>query len=139
MQSQAGALRAARWAARAVIAGALLTLIVVAWSISPSWLLDLWRAVLAVMAAGCWALTAVLALSQTRPVEQGIDFALALVSVAFALFSIFAVTDEGGSEFSIEIVGAVLVLGAIGLIVASAAGKRRAQQWRNTESTDGRS
>jgi len=134
-----GTLGVARWIVRGAVLLAVLLFVGALRSNDASWFLGLWRVIVAGMVAGCWALTVLVARSQTKPGEQGFDFALGLVSVAFGLFSVFGATDEGGSDLFFEIVGPLLVLGGIALVLASAAGKRRAQQWRNTEETNGRS
>ncbi|MBN1322244.1 MAG: hypothetical protein JXA87_15545 [Thermoleophilia bacterium] len=128
-----GTLRTARWVARAAVVLALVVFVVtLLWANNAPWFLDLWRAVLVVTVVGCWSLSALAALSQTRTTERSCDFVLVLIALALGLFSAFLATDEGGSDLFFEIGGALAVLGGIALIVASAAGKRRAQQWRNT-------
>lgn len=97
------------------------------------WLLAFWRVDLALVAAATWALAALVGAFGSNSQEQTIDFVIGLACLGFGVLSLFGTTDEWSSDVFAEIAGALLVLGAVGLIMASAASKRRADRWRNTE------
>lgn len=126
-----GTLQTAPWVLRASVLAGLALFVVGVWRDGLPWPGDLWRVGLIVMAVGCWVLTAIVGVRREVRQRLGMELALGLVCLAVGLLSLFGATDEGGSEFFVEVTAAFLVLGGLALVVAAAVAKKRAEEWRN--------